>query len=214
VACIDAPLLFQLDITFFTDLVFDIPQSVQFIRRTPSLKMLDKAHVFFEYTAARVTLLGDGKLKMKILCRESDWQVSSLEQVCTSTLFPLSTLEDLYIHEHPRLESYWQDKVENMQWLELLQPFTAVKNLYLSKEFAPRVLPALQELVGGRTTEVLSTLQNILLEELEPSGPVQEAIEQFVAARQATGHPIAVSRWYNSEQDKKLKISHFTSESH
>jgi hypothetical protein len=34
-----------------------------------------------------------------------------------------------------------------------------------------------------------------VLEELKPSGPVQEAIGQFVAARQLLGHPVAVSRW-------------------
>ena len=28
-----------------------------------------------------------------------------------------------------------------------------------------------------------------------PSGPVQEAIEQFVAARQLAGHSLAISRW-------------------
>jgi hypothetical protein len=33
-------------------------------------------------------------------------------------------------------------------------PFTAAKNPYLSKEFAPRVTPILQELAGGRMTEV------------------------------------------------------------
>jgi hypothetical protein len=113
-------------------------------------------------------------------------------------------LEDLYIHERPSWESYWQDNVENTQWLELLRPFTDVKNLYLSKQFAPRIAPALQELVGDRTTEVLPTLQNIFLEELEPSGPIQEAIGQFVSARQVTGQPVAVSHWDNSEQDKKL----------
>jgi hypothetical protein len=207
VACIDAPQLIQLDIAFFNDLVFDIPQSVQFIRRTPSFETLKKAWVFFEFAAARVILTspapGHEILDVGILCKESDWQVSSLEQVCTSTLLPVSTSEDLYIHENPHSHPHWQDNIENTLWLELLQPFTTVQNLYLSKEFAPRILPVFQELVGERTTEVLPTLQNILLEELEPSGPVQEAIEQFVAARQVTGHPIAVSRWDNSEQDKE-----------
>jgi hypothetical protein len=74
-----------------------------------------------------------------------------------------------------------------------------VKNLYLCKEFASRIVPALQELVGVRTTEVLPTLQNIFLEELQVSGPIQEAIRQFVAARQVTGYPIAVSHWDKSE---------------
>jgi hypothetical protein len=79
--------------------------------------------------------------------------------------------------------------------LELLHPFTAVKNLYLTKEFAPRIAPALQELTGERVMEVLPALQTFLLAEHQQSGPVHEAIEQFVAARQLIGHVIAVSSW-------------------
>jgi hypothetical protein len=63
-------------------------------------------------------------------------------------------------------------------------------------------VPALQELVGGRTTELLPTLQNVFLEGLESSGPVHEGIGQFVSGRQVTGHTIAVSRWYNSKLGK------------
>ena len=58
------------------------------------------------------------------------------------------------------------------------------------------------ELVGGGATEVLPILQNIFLEELQSSGPVQEGIQQFVAARQVTSHPITVSRWDSAELDK------------
>jgi hypothetical protein len=86
--------------------------------------------------------------------------------------------------------------------LDLLLPFTAVKNLYLSKEFAPGIAAALQELVGGRITEVLPSLQNIFVEGLEPSGPFQENIGQFVAARQLSGHPIAISVW---DKDSNIK---------
>jgi hypothetical protein len=104
-------------------------------------------------------------------------------------------LEDLYIYEDQSSRSHWQDNIENALWLELLHPFRAVKNLYLSEEFARRIGPALQELVGIMATEVLPTLQNIFLEGLGPSGPVQEGIQQFVSTRQATDDPIAVSRW-------------------
>lgn len=83
-----------------------------------------------------------------------------------------------------------------------ITPITALKNLYLSKEFARRIAPALQELVESGTTEVLPSLQNIFLEELQPSGPVQEGIQQFVAMREATSYPVAVSRWDNSDEDK------------
>ena len=89
----------------------------------------------------------------------------------------------------------WQDDIESSQWLELLHPFTAVKGLYASREIAPRIAPAIQELVGERVMEVLPALRGIFLEEPFPSGPVQETIGQFVAARQLAGHPIAVSLW-------------------
>jgi hypothetical protein len=88
-----------------------------------------------------------------------------------------------------------EDDIENTEWLELLLPFTAVKNLYLSKQFSPRIAPALQELTGGRTTEVLPALQNVLLEGFQPSEPVQEGIAQFISARQLTNHPVAISVW-------------------
>jgi hypothetical protein len=89
----------------------------------------------------------------------------------------------------------WQDVFENRQWLELFHPFTAVKNLYISSEFAPRVVPALKELIGEGVTEVLPALQTLFLEEPLSSGPVQKTVEQFVAARQLAGHLISVSRW-------------------
>ena len=133
---------------------------------------------------------------MDIPCRELDWQISSLEQVCTSCLPSLSALEDLTISERRQYSRlHWPDTIENTLWLELLRPFTFVKNLYLSGQVASHIVPTLQELVGARTMEVLPTLQHIFMEELQPLGPGQEGIAQFVASRQAASHPITVSRW-------------------
>jgi F-box-like len=191
-AQIDAPRLIYLKTTLFNDIVFDTPQLTQFISRTLTVKALEKARITFEGDAAMVDLssLTSGKyenLEVKISCRGLDWQVSSMEQVCSSCLPPLPTL-DLHIDY-----LYGQGNVENAQWLRLLHPFTSVKNLYLSKEIALRIVPALQELVGDRATEVLPALENIFLAEGQRSGPVQEGIRQVVAVRQATNHPIAVS---------------------
>ena len=196
VSRIDAPKLKYLDVTFFNQILFDTPQFIRFISRTPTLTALEKARVAFADGAARINFssqtLGFGELTVKIPCRELDWQVSALEQICASCLPSLSTL-DLYIYMDK--VGYWQDKVENTLWMELLRPFAAVSNLYLSKQVTPRIMPAIQELVGDRTTEVLPALQNIFLEGLQSSGPVQEGIRQFVATRQLTSHPIAVSAW-------------------
>ena len=206
VAIIDAPRLIDLYITFFNHITFNTPQVIQVVNRTPTLKALEKGHVTFGNYAARVELssltTGGGELRVIIPCRQLDWQVSSLEQVCTSSLPPLSALEDLYIHKAPHSWPYLPDNLENALWLELLLPFPAAKNLYLDVEFAARLVPALQELVGVRATEVLPNLQNIFLEELQESGPVQEGIRLFVSARQVTSHPVAVFIWENSEQDK------------
>ena len=110
-------------------------------------------------------------------------------------MHPLSAVEDLYV-EHEYSQLVWKDDaIENSLWLQLLLPFTVVKKLYLSKAFAPGIAVTLQELVGGRITDVLPSLQNIFVEELEPSGPLRENIGQFVTARQLSGHPVAVSDW-------------------
>ena len=212
---INTPELDKSYITFLNQIVFDTPQLIQFISRTPTLGTSEnlKARVVFEDGAASIKLssqtYGDGKLSVKIPFIELDWQVSSMEQVCTLCLPPLSTLEDLYVYELPDSQPVWQDNIENALWLELLQPFTAVKNLYLSEKIASRIMPALQELARGRSTEVLPTLQNIFLEEPQPSGTVQACIQQFIATRQATGHPIAVSLWGNSKKDTSHKTDFY-----
>jgi hypothetical protein len=107
-------------------------------------------------------------------------------------------VQQLYIREEELDDT--EDDIEDGRWLELLHPFIAVKDLYVPSKFTPAIVLALQELVEGRVTEVLPALENIFLEWL-PSGPLEEAIGQFVSARQLAGHPIDVSRWIRSEYD-------------
>ena len=81
-----------------------------------------------------------------------------------------------------------------------------VKNLYLHNELVPRIVPTLQELVGGRTTEVLPTLKNIFLKGLHPWTP-HKGIKMFVATRWLTSHPITVSCWEkNSELERHWEM--------
>ncbi len=148
--------------------------------------------VFYDTTASvgLSSYLGDSAIEISFI--EPDRQLSSIVQVCNSCLPPLSTIEYLYIR-HQFSQLVWEnDGIENTLWLEVLLPFPAVKNLYLSEDFAPGIAASLQEIVG---TEVLPSLQNILVEGLEPSGPFQESIGQFVAARELLGHPITISVW-------------------
>jgi hypothetical protein len=81
------------------------------------------------------------------------------------------------------------------QWLGLLHLFSALQSLYVSKRLVPLIAAALSELTKGRVMEVIPTLRNLFLEELQPSGPAQESMSLFVATRQSSDHPVAVHDW-------------------
>jgi hypothetical protein len=198
VARIDAPLLDSLGTTFFHQLVFDIPHISQFFSRTPNFKALDEARVVFEDRAVQVTLplpsriSADESLRLGISCKESEWQLSSLAQICTLYFPPLSTVEHFYICEDRYWPPRWQDDTESAQWLELLHPFSTAKNLYLSTEVIPHIARALRQLDGERVTEVLPALRNLFLEGLRENVDI---LGPFLFARQSVGYPIAVSHW-------------------
>ena len=197
---IDTPELGRMHITFFNQIDFHCPRLAQFINCTPTLSALDEALVQFDDSSACVSLGSRtsnswfDELRLCISCREPDWQLSSIEQVCNWSLPHLSTVEVLYI-DHRYSKLVWKNgAIEDTLWLQLLLPFTAVKNIYLSNEFAAGIAAALKELVEGRT-EILPSLQNIFVEGLELPGSFQESIRQFINARQLSDHPIAISDW-------------------
>ena len=199
VARFDAPKLIKLFITFLYQINFDTPHLVQLISRSPVFNEPMEAQVDFDFDAADVQLISwtpddYGELYVTISCEQSDQQLSSIAQVCAKCLPPLLTVENLQIvTKNPYSGLDWNDDIEDDQWLELLRPFTAVKSIYLSEEFESGIASALQDLVGGRTTEVIPSLQNISLTRLESIGPFQEAIGQFIAARQLYEHPVTVT---------------------
>ena len=138
--------------------------------------------------------------RFKGVCEYLDYLVAQIDapllDKLSITFFHqlITAMETLYIWSGlPRPN--WQDDIENSHLQELFIPFTAVKDLYLSTEFTSRMAPALKELVGERVTEVFPALQTFFLEEPLLSGPAQETIEQFIAARQLADCPIAISRW-------------------
>jgi hypothetical protein len=201
VARIDTPLLDQLSVTFFLDLIFDIPQLSDFVARTENLRPFNQAKMLFSHRGIKVILGSPTRFSLEIKCERSDWQLSSLTQIFSQQLPLLSHVEQLEIYE-PRWESIgWKDDpyMDSSLWLELFQLFVAVQSLYVSKYLVLPVVAALQDfrVMGGTAVEVLPALLNLSLEGLEPSGPVQEAIKSFVASRQllVSVQPIAIQRW-------------------
>ena len=200
---IDAPLLGRLVINLFEEeeLTYDTPQLARFISRTPMFEAPIEARVFIESGAIRVVIPSSKRvddseaITVQIYCTEPDRQLWCLAQVCRTALPCLSTVEHLYISDSILPPLDWPDDIENTRWWDLLRPFTALKNLYLSEAFAPRIAPALQELFRESVTEVLPKLQNIFLEDFQPSDPAKTAIWQFVTGSRVDGHHMTVAHW-------------------
>ena len=201
VSRINAPILQWVCITFveFVDqLLFNTSQLPQFIGRAEKFRALNRAEVVFDNVFVEIKLsqkINHAILQLRISCDELSSQLSSLARICGSFLPPLSTLERLHIHEGHYWHPHMQYEVQKTLWLELFLPFTAVKNLYLSKDLAIRIKSALQELTANRVTDVLPMLQNIFLKVPQRFRGVQEVVGQFVAARQLSGNPVVVHHW-------------------
>ena len=201
-ARIDAPQLDSLKLFLFDPpVVLDAPKLAQFIGRTPRFKALNELHVLFDDRGIFILLpwtLRRG-LQVGVLCAPTR-QLSVLVELCHGTSSFLRTLiprvKRLCILESRSPLLYWRESIESSKWLELLHPFTAVNDLYLSQEFAPYIVPVLLWFVEEGMTELLPALQNLFSEKLLPSpGPVEGSTRQFTAAHQPSGHRIAVSYW-------------------
>ena len=165
-ARIDAPLLDHFECSFYLfkrDVVIDAPQFFRFISRTPNLQAPDKAHIGIISDDLNCKIWIDfswpkqvpSAIRLGIYFIRPGWQILRLVQICRAHFSLLPTLEYLYMSHIGKGQILPQSRVgnvDNIGWLELLEPFTAVKNLYLTNEFASSFAHALQGLTGERAT--------------------------------------------------------------
>jgi len=200
VSRIDVPLLDKVYMNVFDPPIFDDPRLHDFLTRIEKFKTHSRGVVVFYNACIELELKPElGFLSFGIHCGELGQQVSSMAHFCGSSLPLPATLKRLDICEgfvSQNLDR--QERVENTQWLDIFHPFTGLKDLYLGERLVFHYADALQELAGERVKEVLPALQRLFiegLERLEPSGPTQEALGKFVAARQLSGLPVVVHSW-------------------
>src|SRR5258707_207980 len=81
-----------LDVILFNQIDFDPRQLTQFINRTPKFwTPHDKAYIHFDHTSVEAKLTyrtlqpGHASSRIMISCKEPDWQISSIAQVCNSS---------------------------------------------------------------------------------------------------------------------------------
>ena len=189
VSRIDAPMIRNLDVTFFNQpfVTSDFYQLGQFIGRAENFQSLTHAHIELGIHTAEVSLSQrtqtyDATLSVGILCKNLHPRLWSLAQVGSASLLPLSKVESLEVSGEPLAWQIHQEPEEDGQWLNVLQPFSAVKLLYPRESILPSLAYALHEVPEERITEVLPALRVIFTDEPPPPA-VQEAIGPFIATR-------------------------------
>ena len=197
VSRIDVPLLGKVNITFIDPPVFDTPRLHDFLARIEKFKPHSRGGVAFWDSSVEFELEFElGSLLFGIICGELGRRVSSMAQLCGSSLPLPSTLKRLDIRTgSPIVLLDWQDGVENTQWLDVLHPFTGVTDLRLGKGLALHYALALRDLAADRVTEVLPALQHLFVQGRGQSRQIREALKRFAAARKLAGLPVVVHSW-------------------
>ena len=193
VARIDAPLLDFIQIVLFDRPAFNFPQLTRFMRRATKFEAPNEVCVYFIPDGFQVKSLpprggSHEEYRLEIIFKMLIWEHLPLAaKVFASFLPSICMVHHLYIFCTPYLVSKFNATL--MQWLEIFCPFIAVKHFYICQELAQWIV------LWEQSTDVLPALETLFLNELQPSGRTQEAIEQFVATRRLLGHPVAVSLW-------------------
>jgi len=188
----DAPRLRYLEITYFDEddgSGFQIPQCSEFIDRSETLSGLRCAEL--DIWPDTVVIGFDESTFRSFTLTVPDVAIS---QVLSQIPGLLSNVDRLYVTS--RYYEYEQLSDE-IQWLEFLLPFTAVKALSVQYKLSPHVALALGSVTGDWAAEILPALELLCLEH-QPA----TSVEEFLAVRQAVGHPVTFvgSEWVYRER--------------
>ena len=213
-ARIEAPFLTHVNITFFNQLIFQVPHLSQFIGRMEMLKFANVAEMESSFgsgvslkldrpsasvmpgtpsTSANAGEQGHHPLSLCVSCGVLDWQISSMAQICSQSPL-LSNVRHLDIRaDYLQLGYRWQDDMDSIVWLELFSSFTSVETLSISGELCPHVAPALEVvasrmMVSALEAPLLPGLRVLHFECCQKSAPV----DRFIAARKEFDRPVDV----------------------
>jgi len=196
VARINTPRLFWISASCFNQLVdFEVPQLWQFIDHSEDLSQntrccLQFRHDRVSFGAGPTTHILESKsfedfarcIDVNISCEGIDWQVSHIAQALNQTAVLSNMLHlaiDFYgISPEP-------EDMDDIEWLQLLRPFSSIQTLFVSSNFARHISRALEDIAVVMATEVLPALDMLCLEDQPVSSD-----HKFIAARWESGRPV------------------------
>ena len=190
---IDAPRLGDIDISFFSQPTINASQLGQSIERIVMPTSFIEADIQATSHTISISFKNSGtptRLRLQISCKQLDWQLSSMAQVCDQ--FSPFLFRVQYLAFNTNDFSSEQDDVGDEQWLQLIRSFGGTRTLSIAGEFTTRILCALQPVDEGHTsnTTVLPALRNLRVRKPGTlDWPFWNGAQTLVTSRGLSGHP-------------------------
>jgi hypothetical protein len=193
VSRIDAPNLWDIDITFFGQPTMDAAQLGRFIDRIEMMNSHRRADILTSERAISVSFTqsnGPTRLELQIPCEQFDWQLFSMTQIINQFSPFLFRVEELLIDTTG--PSSGQDDFGCVQWLELIRAFCDAKDFRVAAGFMKNILAALSSV---DTPTLLPALRNLHVQEPKDgdvTGLSVDFVGSLVTARQLSSCPVQI----------------------
>jgi hypothetical protein len=189
---IRAPLLERLDAMLFNQRSFELPHLAHLINTTEGFK-LPIARVRFHrkevsmLTSRQASRWSDGPCRIRVMCKQFDWQIDCAAQICSALIPALSGVPERFILEcptDPMLSGWRKIEIDYTTWIELLRPLVGVKELL----FDNAVL--LEELSHALQVDEVLGLDPGFLPDLQYIVAGNNRFASFIDTRRAAGRPV------------------------
>ena len=191
VAQIDAAHLGDIDITLFNQPTMDVSQIGRFIERLEMQTLFSNAEVKTSAHAISISftdLSVSTPLRLQISCKQLDWQLSCMAQVCDQFSPFLSRVTNVGINTtEPPSEN---NDVADEQWLVLLRSFGGACDISVAGKLVTEILRGL--CLNGNTSMLPSLRHLRVLEPMEMRGPSWDSVQSFNTARWISNRHVEV----------------------
>ena len=210
---IRAPVLMELDITFFNQLAFTLNHLSHFVNITEQIKFPRTATIHFN-PGKSITLIharreapdySYSRFTLKVMCKSLDWQIDCAAQICGALMSALSGTENLIISRKRRSkrrsnsmremllvgteEDETDDTIDPTTWHELLRLFVSVKEL-TTHNLSVALSRALEVDEIGLDPGLLPDLQELVSD--YRGEDADSLFGSFIHARQFAGRPVSL----------------------
>ena len=182
---------------------FEVPQLSEFLNRSETLKDTLSGHcqiTLDDHDGVVIFKIGgatsdeaerwdpDTGISISVQCTGADRQILHI----THVLSWISAILSDKIHATFECDTFVSDYLPELdavdiEWLPLLRPFSSVKTLFVSYQFAEDISRTLEDIAEVTVAEVLPALELLCLEDQPLS-----TINQFITVRRDSGHPVTI----------------------